>query len=123
MHQGGVTFSETEDKCLRSSPLTLTRVLKAPTQGEEEKRARKRNRVALELPKEATFTAKEEIETEEKGGGWRLLRETSVLSPKDEEEMPTHNRVERWKKRAEEQESSAYELLSLLIKMSSSRKN
>ena len=33
--KGGVTFSETEEKCLRSSPLTLTKVLKTPTQGEE----------------------------------------------------------------------------------------
>ena len=29
--KGGVTFSEMEEKCLRSSPLTLTGVLKAPT--------------------------------------------------------------------------------------------
>ena len=30
-----VTFSETKEKCLRSSPLTLIGVLKAPVQGEE----------------------------------------------------------------------------------------
>ena len=40
-----------------------------------------------------------------------------MLSPKNEEEMPTHNRVERGKKRVEEQESSAFELLFLLIEM------
>ena len=40
--KGGVTFSETEEKCLRASPLTLTGVLKAPAHGEEVKRARKR---------------------------------------------------------------------------------
>ena len=40
-----------------------------------------------------------------------------MLSPRDEEEMPAHNRAKREKKRAEEQESSASELLSLLTEM------
>ena len=41
-----------------------------------------------------------------------------MLSPRDEEEMPAHNRVEREeKKRAKEQESNASELLSLLTEM------
>ena len=39
--KGGVTFNETKEKCLRSSPLSLTRVLKAPVQGEEVERKRK----------------------------------------------------------------------------------
>ena len=34
-----------------------------------------------------------------------------------EEEMPTHNRVERGQKRAEKQESNTTKLLSLLTKM------
>ena len=38
----GVTFSEIEDRCPRSSPLTLTGFLKAPAQGEEVERARKK---------------------------------------------------------------------------------
>ena len=36
--KGGVTFSETEEKCPRASPLTLTRVLKTLAQGEEVER-------------------------------------------------------------------------------------
>ena len=40
-----------------------------------------------------------------------------MLSPREEEEMSSHNKVERGKKRAEEQESNASELLSLLIEM------
>ena len=51
-----VTFSEAEEKCLRSTPLTLNRVIKTLTQGEEVKRARKRKRAAIEVPREATPT-------------------------------------------------------------------
>ena len=65
---GGVTFSKTEEKYPRDSPLTLTRVLKTATQGEEVERARKRKREATELPMEATPTDKEEPETEEMRG-------------------------------------------------------
>ena len=69
--KGGVTFSETEEKYPRSSPLTLTGVLKAPAQGEEVERTRKRKRAASELLREAAPTAEEELETEEirEGGG------------------------------------------------------
>ena len=58
--KGGVTFSEIEEKCLRAFPLTLTRGLKTPAQGEEVERVRKRKRAAPKLPREATPTAKEE---------------------------------------------------------------
>ena len=61
--KGGVTFSETEERCPRSSPITLTGVLKAPTQGEEVERARKMKSAALELLKEAAPTTNEETET------------------------------------------------------------
>ena len=44
--KGGVTFNKREERCPRSSPLTLTGVLKAPAQGEEVERARKRKIVA-----------------------------------------------------------------------------
>ena len=40
-----------------------------------------------------------------------------MLSPSVEEIMPTQNRVERGKRRAEEQESSNSELFSLLTEM------
>ena len=60
-----------EERCPRSSPLTFTRVLNASAQGEGVERARKRKRVASELPREAALTAKEEpkIEKMEGGGG------------------------------------------------------
>ena len=61
----GVTFKETEEKCPRASPLTLTEVLKTPTKGEEVERARKRKRAITELPREATLTVEKELETEE----------------------------------------------------------
>ena len=60
--KGGVTFSETEEKCPRSSPLTLIRVLKALVQDEEVERTRKRKRVASELQREVTPTVEEELE-------------------------------------------------------------
>ena len=40
-----------------------------------------------------------------------------MLSPREEEEMSSHNKVERGKKIAEEQESNAFELLFLLTEM------
>ena len=67
--KGGVTFSETEEKCLRSSPLTLTRVLKAPIQVEEVDRTRNRKMATLELQGEAVPTVEERLETEERKGG------------------------------------------------------
>ena len=121
---GGVTFNKTEERCSRSSPLTFTGVLNAPVQGEGVERARKRKRVASELPREAALAAKEEPKTEKMeggggggGGGFEDYPEELVLSPRDEEEMPAHNRVEREMKRAKEQESNASELLSLLTEM------
>ena len=65
----GVTFSETEEKFPRSSHLTLTRVLKTPTQGEEVERERKRKRAGTKLPRETTSAIEEEPETEERVGG------------------------------------------------------
>ena len=58
--KGGVTFSEAEEKCSRASPLTLTRGLKTPAQGEEVERARKRKRAAPKLIREVTLITKEE---------------------------------------------------------------
>ena len=47
--KGDVTFSDTEEKWPRSSPLTLTGVLKALVQGKEVMRTRKRKRETSEL--------------------------------------------------------------------------
>ena len=73
-----MTFSETEEKCPRSSPLTLTGVLKASVQGEEVERTRKRKRVSSELKREVGPAAKEELETKEMGV-LRLPKATSAL--------------------------------------------
>ena len=41
VYQKGVTFNEIEEKCPKAYPLTLTRDVKTPAEGEEVKRARK----------------------------------------------------------------------------------
>ena len=64
----GVTFNETEENCPRSSPLTLTGVLKAPVHSEEVKRTRKRKRETSKLQRKVAPTVEEEPETEEMGG-------------------------------------------------------
>ena len=66
--KGGVTFSETKENCPRSSPLTLTRVLKTLAQCEVVEIARKIKIVDTYLPREATPTAEEEPEAEEMRG-------------------------------------------------------
>ena len=66
--KGGVTFNKKEEKCPRSSPLTLTEVLKTPAQGEEVERARKRKRAYTDLQREAAPVVEEELETKEIGG-------------------------------------------------------
>ena len=73
--KGGVTFSETEEKCLRSSPLTLTGVLKAPVQVEEVERTRKSKRETSELQGEAIPTVEKTLETEERVvGGLKITQ-------------------------------------------------
>ena len=108
----------------KTFPLTLNRILKAPTQGEEVERTRNIKRATTELPKETVLTIEEEPEREEMGeeepereemggGGGEGVEDylkQPVLSPKNEEEIPAQ-------KRAEEKESSASELLSLLTEM------
>ena len=66
--KGGVTFSETKERCPRSSPLTLTGVLKALAWDEEVERARNMKKAASKLPREATPRVDEEPKTEEIGG-------------------------------------------------------
>ena len=91
--KGGVTVSETEEKGPRVSPLTLTRVLKTPTQGEEVERIRKRKRTTIELPREVTPVIEEEPETKERGGGggggwvggFEDYKEKPVFSPNVDE--------------------------------------
>ena len=93
MYQGGVTFSETGEKCPRFSPLTLTGVLKAPVQGEEVERTRKRKMTTSELQGEVVPTVEERLETEKKkgrggggGGGVEDYPKQPVLSFKAEED-------------------------------------
>ena len=114
--KGGVTFSETKKKCLRSSPLTLTGVLKNPTHGEEVERVRKRKRAAIELPKEATSTVEEGPRTKELGG-FEDYPKKLVLSFNAEETLHAHNKAKSGKRIEEKQESNTSELFSLLTEM------
>ena len=114
--KGGVTFSETKEKCPRSSPLTLTRVLKTPAQGKEVERARIMKRTSIELPREAIPKAKEDPKAEEMRG-FKDYPKQPMLSSRAEETISAHNRAEKRKRRTEEQESSNSELFSLLTEM------
>ena len=102
--KGGVTFSETEDKCLKASPITLIGVLKTPAEGEEVERIKKRKTMEKEQSRETvpTVEAEEEFENEERGG-IKDYTEQPVLSPTIEEAAPAPVRAEeRGKRRAEE---------------------
>ena len=117
--KGGVTCSETKEKCLKASLLTLTGVLKTLVEGEEVERIRKRKMVEKEQPKETVpiVEAEEEFENEE-NRGFEDYPEQPVLSPTTEEAASAPIRTEeRGKGRAVEQESSYSELLSLLKEM------
>ena len=101
--KGGVTFSETEEKFPKASPLTLSRVLKTPVEDEEVERIRKRKIVEKEQPMETVLIveAEEEFENEEMGGFEDYI-EKPVLSPNFEETIPSLVRVEeRGKRKAE----------------------
>ena len=116
--KGGDTFSEAEEKRPKASPLTLTltRVLKTPAEDEEVERIRKRKRVNKEQSRETVpiVEAEEELENEEIGG-FKDYTKKLVLSPNAEETIPALVRVKESEKiRAEVQESSNFELLSLL---------
>ena len=99
--KGGVTFSETKDKCPRSSTFTLTRALKTPALGEEVERATKGKRAYTNLQREAAPAVEKEPETEEREG-FEYYPEQLMLSPSLEENFPAQNRVERGKRRAKE---------------------
>ena len=100
--KGGVTFSETEEKCPRSSPLTLTGVIKAPIQGEEVERTKKRKRETLELQREVAPPAEEELETEEMGVVEDYPKQLVLSLRAEENIMPAHTRVERGNKTIKE---------------------
>ena len=62
--KGGVKFNETEEKCSRSSPPTLTGVLKSLLHGKEVEKTRKRKKETSELQREVALAAEEELEIE-----------------------------------------------------------
>ena len=88
--KGSVTFSETEEKYPRPYPLTLTRVLKTPAQGEEVERARKRKKADTNFLREEAPAVEEEPETEEMGG-FEDYPKQLVLSPSAKEIFPAQN--------------------------------
>ena len=116
MYQGGVTFSETEEKCPRSSHITFTGVLKALVQGEEVERTRKRKRATSELQGEVVSIAKERLETEEIGEGGLKITQSNQCSPPRLKKIQFLLKAEQ-KERAGQQESSTTTLFSLLTKM------
>ena len=63
-----------EEKCPRSSPITLIGVLKAPVQGEEVERIRKIKRATSELQKEAALVIKEDLDIEERREGLKITQ-------------------------------------------------
>ena len=93
--KGGVTFNETYEKCPKSSPLTLTGVLKTLIGDEKVKIIRKRKIIEKEQPKETVLIveAEEEFENEEMGG-FEDYTEQSVLSPNAKKTILALVRVE-----------------------------
>ena len=73
-------------------------------------------RTTIELPREAIPKAEEESEAEEMGG-FKDYPKQPMLSPRAKKIMSSHNRAEKRKRSAEEQESSNSELFSLLTEI------
>ena len=82
MYQGGVTFSDIEEeKCLKASHLTLTRITKGLVENEEGARRRKR-KITIENPREPILTVEANDENENKErGGYEAYSEQPMLSP------------------------------------------
>ena len=82
--KGGVTFSEVEEeRCPKSSPLTLTEITTSPVEGERREKGKKRKIAeVVEVPRELVPTTEheEEIHSEERGG-FEAHSEQPVLSP------------------------------------------
>ena len=117
--KGGVTFSEIEEeKCPKSSPLTLSGITKGPI--ENEKWERRRNRkITVEEPRELvpTIEAEEESDSEERWG-FEAHSKQPMLSLATEEATLAHIITEnRGKQRAKVEEKINYELLILLKEM------
>ena len=113
MHQGGVKFNDEEEKrCPQTSPLTLTRVLKALVESEEgerrEKPIRKRKRAKTEVERakeieelrgvspvrdQALTKISNKGESSEEMGGFEADLEQLVLSPVANHGVLAHTRA------------------------------
>ena len=84
--KGGMKVAKYEEKNPKSSPLTLTGVLKTPVEGEEVERIRKRRRTKEQLKETiSTVEAEGEFENEERGI-FKDYTEQPVLFPTSVEE-------------------------------------
>ena len=116
--KGGIKVAEEEEKSPKASHLTLTGVLKTPTEGEEVERIRKRRRTEEQLRDRPYSRGCQRIENEEKGV-FEYYTEQSVLFPTTTEEIaaPPIKTENKGKKRAEAEDSSSFELLVLMKEM------
>ena len=112
-------MAEDEENSPKASPLTLSKVLKTLSEGEEVERIRKIRRIE-EQPRETIpiVEAEEEFINEEMGG-FKDYTEKPVLFPTTAEEItaPPIITKNRGKQRAEAKESSSSELLVLMKEM------
>ena len=98
--KGGVTFNKTEEKCPRSSLITLIGVLKTPTRDEEVERAKKKKQLQNYKGRQPQQLKKSQ--KQKKLGGFEDYLEQPVLSPNAKETLSAQNRAEKGKMRAEE---------------------
>ena len=98
--KGGVKFNEVEEKrCPKASPLTLSRVCKAPVESEkgesrEKTRKRMRARPAKEPKELALVTVSEEEANGEEKGDFEAYAEQPMLSPTIDQGESAEIRVE-----------------------------
>ena len=132
--KGGVKFNdEEEERCPKTSPITLTRVLKALVESEErerrEKPTRKRKRVETKeentreteelrgvspIKDQTLTTISDEEESSEERGGFEADLKQLVLSPVTDHGAPAHTRVEERREERDTEKGLGAEQLSTL---------
>ena len=124
--KGGVKFNEEEEeRCPKTSPLTLIGVLKAPMESKEGKRrekpTKKRKMAETETRKgvspvrdQAPIAISDEGESNEERGGFEADLEQPVLSPVANKRILTHSRVEERREDSENETSLSAEQLFTL---------
>ena len=139
--KGVVKFNdEEEERCPKTSPLTLTRVLKAPIESEERERikepTRKRKRIETQAKRtreteelrgvspvrdQTSTTISDEGESSEKMGGFEANLEQQVLSPVANHRVPAQTRYEERREESDTEKSLDAEQLSTIKQRSTGR--